>query len=152
MDHPFWESFAENSPLHWDNIASQFVNVKGALVCDPALPGGGPACVHTEDLKTLGGVPGGKPLSFQAFADANDEPLPFRNCDDNGGTTGYVPLGTGQMFYDPLQVSVCIGEDMPGSCLGSYYDFIRYSQSTQGHLNSQGFCFIDRQYPSPGGG
>jgi hypothetical protein len=56
------------------------------------------------------------------------------------------------MHYDPLKVPVCIGnESAPSKCLGSYYDFIRYSQSTQGHLNSQGFCFIDRQYPSPGG-
>ncbi len=33
-----------------------------------------------------------------------------------------------------------------------YYDFIRYTQSTQGHLNSQGLCFIDRRWPAPGGG
>ena len=33
-----------------------------------------------------------------------------------------------------------------------YYDYIRYSQSTQGHLNSQGLCYIDRQFPSPPGG
>ena len=33
-----------------------------------------------------------------------------------------------------------------------YYDYIRYTQSTQGHLNSQGLCYIDRQFPSPGGG
>jgi hypothetical protein len=33
-----------------------------------------------------------------------------------------------------------------------YYDFMRYTQSTQGHLNSQGLCYIDRQFPSPAGG
>jgi hypothetical protein len=29
---------------------------------------------------------------------------------------------------------------------------MRYTQSTQGHLNSQGLCYIDRQYPAPAGG
>jgi hypothetical protein len=146
MDHPFWESFAENSPLHWDNIAAQFVG-QTTMTCDPTMKDGGPTCVHTEDLKTLGGVPGKAPLDFTAFTDASDKPLPFRNC---VGPENYTPLGSGQMHYDPLTVPVCIGKNTPGSCLGSYYDFIRYSQSTQGHLNSQGFCFIDRQYPSPG--
>jgi hypothetical protein len=150
MDHPFWESFTENSPLHWDQIASQFMNVKGPMVCDPTMPSGGPTCVHTEDLKTLGGIPGMPALNFTAFEDANAKPLPFRNC---VSTTGYMAPGSGQMFFNPLKVSVCTsGQDSPDACLGSYYDFIRYSQSTQGHLNSQGFCFIDRQYPSPGGG
>jgi hypothetical protein len=147
MDHPFWESFAENSPLHWDHIAAQFVGTTG-MKCDSTQPSGGSTCVHTEDFRTLGGVSGGKPMDFTAFADANDEPLPFRDC---VGSL-YTPLGSGQMHYDPLKVPVCIGnESAPSECLGSYYDFIRYSQSTQGHLNSQGFCFIDRQYPSPGG-
>ena len=25
MDHPFWESFAEDTPVHWDQIAAQYV-------------------------------------------------------------------------------------------------------------------------------
>ncbi len=155
MDHPFWESFAENSPLHFDPIAAQFVG-KSQVTCDPTLPGGGPTCLHTEDLKTLGGGPTNPPLDFTAFADGNvssafpyGHPLPFRDC---VGSL-YTPLGEGQLHYDPLTVPVCIGNDARaavGECLGSYYDFIRYSQSTQGHLNSQGFCFIDRQYPAPG--
>ena len=33
-----------------------------------------------------------------------------------------------------------------------YYDYIRFTQSTQGHLNSQGLCYIDRHYPAPAGG
>jgi len=145
MDHPFWESFAENSPLHWDNIAAQFAG-RSSLTCDPTKAGGGPTCVHTEDLKTVGGVAGKPPLDFTAFADANNKPLPFRNC---VGGDNYTPPGNGQMHFNPLTVPVCIGKSSPGECLGSYYDFMRYSQSTQGHLNSQGFCFIDRQYPAP---
>ena len=30
-----------------------------------------------------------------------------------------------------------------------YYDYMQYDQSTQGHLNSDGLCFVDRHYPSP---
>ena len=41
-------------------------------------------------------------------------------------------------------------DDCPA--IRDYYDFIRYTQSTQGHLNSQGLCYIDRQYPAPAGG
>jgi hypothetical protein len=129
MDHPFWESFAENSPLHWDNIASQYIG-------KPM-----PVTVHTEDMKGV---------DFTAFADNKGDPVPVRNC----SSTCYTPMAGNQLHYDPLTVPVCIGntaEAAAGKCLASYFDFIRFSQSTQGHLNSQGFCFIDRQYPSPGG-
>jgi hypothetical protein len=116
MDHPFWESFAENSPLHWDNIASQYM----------------------------------KGVNFTSFDDGKGDPVPIRNC----SSTCYTPLPGNQLRFDPLEVPVCIGNEAAaaeGKCLASYFDYIRYSQSTQGHLNSQGFCFIDRQYPSPGG-
>ena len=67
------------------------------------------------------------------------------------------------MSFDTLSVMV----DPHGTCTGTvgqhyaqdncpairdYYDNMRYTQSTQGHLNSQGLCFIDRQYPAPAGG
>jgi hypothetical protein len=67
------------------------------------------------------------------------------------------------MFFSTLSVPI----DPNGTCTGAlnqdytldncpairdYYDYIRYTQSTQGHLNSQGLCFIDRQYPAPAGG
>jgi hypothetical protein len=129
MDHPFWQSFAENSPLHWDNVASQYIG-------KPT-----PITVHTEDMKGV---------NFTAFADNQGDPVPIRNC----MSSCYMPPPGNQLEFDPLTVPVCIGNETKaaaGECLGSYFDFIRYSQSTQGHLNSQGFCFVDRQYPSPGG-
>jgi hypothetical protein len=30
-----------------------------------------------------------------------------------------------------------------------YADYLTYNQSTQGHLNSDGLCFVSRNYPSP---
>jgi hypothetical protein len=125
MDHPFWESFAENSPLHWDQIAAQFVGSVGVPE------------VHTEDLKGV---------SFVEFTDKTGAPLPWRNCSG----ANYTPAGNGQMGFDALSVPVDPHASDPTKALRDYYDYIRYTQSTQGHLNSQGLCFIARQYPAPG--
>jgi hypothetical protein len=127
MDHPFWESFAENSPLHWDQIAAHYVGAAGVPL------------VHTEDLKGV---------SFLGFTDKTGAPLPWRNCSG----TNYMPPGSGQMNFDPLTVPVDPSATDPSKALRDYFDYIRYTQSTQGHLNSQGLCFIARQYPAPGGG
>ncbi len=137
MDHPFWESFAENSPVHWDPIAAQYIGVASPVA-------------HTEDMI---GVP------FAPFTDKNGEVLPWRGCE----AKEYTPPGTGAMTFSTLSVpqsphGTCTGtvgqdfskDDCPA--IRDYYDFLRYTQSTQGHLNSQGQCFIDRQYPAPAGG
>ena len=47
---------------------------------------------------------------------------------------------------------IAVSKTHPAEAIRDYYDYIRYTQSTQGHLNSQGLCFIDRQFPSPPGG
>jgi hypothetical protein len=140
MDHPFWESFAENSPVHFDQIAAQYVGQND-----------GGVVAHLEDLV---GVP------FYAFTDKTGTPLPWRNC---AGSSNYAPPDNGQMSFDTVSVPV----DPHGTCTGNigddytqddckaerdYYDYIRFTQSTQGHLNSQGLCFIDRHWPAPAGG
>ncbi len=127
MDHPFWESLAEDSPVHWDQIAAQYVGTTGVPEA------------HTEDMK---GVP------FYAFTDRTGTPLPWRNC----AGSNYTAPGNGQMYFDSLSVPVNPSETDPSKALRDYYDYVRYTQSTQGHLNSQGLCFIDRQYPAPPGG
>jgi hypothetical protein len=139
MDHPFWESFAEDTPVHWDDIAAQYV---GSMA--------NPVPVNTEDFVGV---------RFHPWFDKTGTPLPWRNC------VGpyYTPPGNGQMFFSTLSVPInpagtcmgTIGQDyMTATCpdIRDYYDYIRYTQSTQGHLNSQGLCFIDRQYPAPAGG
>jgi hypothetical protein len=137
MDHPFWESFAENSPVHWDQIAAQYIGVANPVA-------------HTEDM--IG-------VSFAPFTDKNGAVMPWRDCE----AMEYTPPGNGAMTFSTLSVP----QDPHGTCTGSvgqdfskddcpairdYYDFLRYTQSTQGHLNSQGQCFVDRQYPAPAGG
>jgi hypothetical protein len=132
MDHPFWQSFAEDTPVHWDDIAGQYVGVAGPS-------DGGLIESHIDDFH---GVP------FQPFTDHTGTPLPWRNC----AGPYYTPPGNGAMFFTTLSVPVCPHGTNPAVCIRDYYDYIRYTQSTQGHLNSQGLCFIDRQFPSPPGG
>jgi hypothetical protein len=139
MDHPFWESFEEDTPVHWDQIAAQYIGQNDVVA-------------HTEDFK---GVP------FNPFKDKNGAVMPWHFCESS---SNYTPPGNGAMSFstlnvpqDPTGQSPCtgtIGEDFSkDNCpdIRDYYDFIRYTQSTQGHLNSQGLCYIDRQYPAPGG-
>ena len=47
----------------------------------------------------------------------------------------------GPMAFDPQSVPRTAGTD---ACQGlrDYYDFTTYNQSTQGHLNSDGLCFV----------
>jgi hypothetical protein len=137
MDHPFWESFQEDTPVHWDQIAAQYIGVANPVA-------------HTEDLI---GVP------FNPFTDKNGNVMPWRDCEPSYYTTP----GNGAMSFSTLSVAqnpngVCtgaIGQDASKDhcpAIRDYYDFMRYTQSTQGHLNSQGLCYIDRQFPSPAGG
>jgi hypothetical protein len=85
--------------------------------------------------------------------------MPWRDCEPSLYTTP----GNGAMAFSTLSVP----QDPHGSCTGApgqdftqdqcpairdYYDFMRYTQSTQGHLNSQGLCYIDRRFPAPAGG
>ncbi len=130
MDHPFWESFVEDTPVHLDQIAAQYVGGDGGI---PEA--------HVEDMKGV---------SPSAFTDKTGTPLPWHNCSGSD----YTPLGNGQMFFYTKGVPIDpTGTCVQGNCpvIRDYYDFMRYTQSTQGHLNSQGACVVERQYPSPSG-
>ena len=136
MDHPFWESFEEDTPVHWNQIAAQYIGQTNPTA-------------HLEDFI---GVP------FSPFQDKNKVVMPWQWCENT-----YSPPSNGAMSFSTLSVPI----DPTGTCTGmigqdftmdncpairDYYDYIRYTQSTQGHLNSQGLCYIDRQYPAPAGG
>ena len=128
-DHPFWESFAEGSPLRFDQIASQYVGVKNPLAT-------------VEDMMGV---------DFTAFTDKTGKVLPMRTCVDSTLYTPPYPAGQ-QLNFDSLKVPVDKAGTDPPKALRDYYDYIRYTQSTQGHLNSQGLCFVSRNFPSPPGG
>ncbi len=128
-DHPFWESFAEDSPLRFDQIAAQYVGVSNPVAT-------------VEDMMGV---------DFTAFKDKAGNVLPMRTCVDS---SLYAPPYTpgDQLHFDPLTVPIDKAGTDPSKALRDYYDYIRYTQSTQGHLNSQGLCFVSRNYPSPPGG
>lgn len=123
-DHPFWESFAHDTPAHFDQLAS----------LAKKQPDG-------SFLVTLDDTAGVNPTAFKG-PDGN--PLPWRAC-----APGYMPPNTNaQMGFDTLSIPV----DASGAqarVIRDYRDYMSYDQSTQGHLNSDGLCFVTRHYPSP---
>jgi hypothetical protein len=121
-DHPFWESFVHEAPMHFDQIAARYV---------------GAASTPTAVLEDLKGV------DPTAFTDKEGNPLPWRTC-----TKDYAPTGKGSMGFDTRGIQVNPKGD-PASSLRDYYDFMTYGLSTQGHMNSDGLCFVRRHYPSP---
>ncbi|HVW27874.1 MAG TPA: hypothetical protein VHC69_21055 [Polyangiaceae bacterium] len=128
-DHPFWESFAEDSALRFDQIVAQYVGVSNPVA-------------SVEDMKGV---------DFTAFTDKTGKALPMRTCVDS--SLYMPPYAAGQqLHFDPLKVPVSKSATDPAKAIRDYYDYIRYTQSTQGHLNSQGLCFVSRNYPSPPGG
>ena len=133
MDHPFWESFAEDTPVHWDQIAAQYVGVDAAR-----------RRLHRVAHRGLQAASRSRPSPT-----TTGTPLPWRNCSG----PNYTPPGNGQMFFSTLSVpGLPAAAPTRPTCIRDYYDYIRYTQSTQGHLNSQGLCFIDRQFPRPPAG
>ena len=123
-DHPFWESFTHDTPAHFDQLAAL-------------------AKKQTDGsyLVTLDDTRG---VDYTAFKDAAGSPLPWRACD-----ASYTPPNTSaQMGFDSLSIPHNASGD-PASVMRDYADYMRYDQSTQGHLNSDGLCYVERHYPSP---
>jgi hypothetical protein len=59
---------------------------------------------------------------------------------------GHYDAPAGQMHFDPQAIGKSTD---PTTGFRDYYDFATYNQSTQGHLNSDGLCAVQRHYPSP---
>ncbi len=52
------------------------------------------------------------------------------------------------MGFDSLGIQYSPTGD-PSQVMRDYHDYMDYDQSTQGHLNSDGLCYVARNYPSP---
>jgi hypothetical protein len=126
-DHPFWDSVLHDSPAHFDQYAARVVGQQ-----DAGVP--------TVTLEMTQGV------DYTAYTDALGNHLNWRYCIDP--PTDVHPQFTGAMAFDPQSVPHATGND-PATGLRDYYDFASYDQSTQGHLNSDGLCAVERHYPSP---
>ena len=127
-DHPFWDSVLHDSPAHFDQFA--------ARVAGQGTDGSTP----TVTLEMTQGV------DYTAYTDAAGHPIQWRYCMDP--PTDVHPQFTGPMSFDPQSVPHAPGND-PATGLRDYYDFSTYNQSTQGHLNSDGLCFVKHDYASP---
>ena len=124
-DHPFWDSVLHDSPAHFDQFAARAVTTTGG------------AQVTLEDVQGV---------DYTAFSDIHGNALSWRYCLDPA--IDVHPKLTGAMRFDPQGVPAATGTD-PASGLRDYYDFATYNQSTQGHLNSDGLCYVRRNHPSP---
>jgi hypothetical protein len=122
-DHPFWESFVHDSPAHFDMIAAQHVGATGTVN------------VVLDDVKGVDPT---------AITDNEGAAVPWRWC-----SPFYTPPNMNpQMGFDPLDVPIELGGGQ-NFYIRDLKDFMRYNQSTQGHLNSDGLCFVQRHYASP---
>lgn len=122
-DHPFWDSFTHESPAHFDQLAA--LAVKDA------------EDKYNVTLENTAGV------NYTAF-EFGTEPLPWRSCVDSFTP----PNANEQMGFDSLNVPFNPSGN-PATSMRDYADYMTYNQSTQGHLNSDGLCFVERHYPSP---
>lgn len=125
-DHPFWDSVLHDSPAHFDQFAARVVGQ------DAGTP------IATLEMT--------KGVDYTAYTDSLGNPLTWRYCIEP--PTDVHSKFVGAMSFDPQSVPHAVGKD-PASGLRDYYDFATYNQSTQGHLNSDGLCFVRRNYPSP---
>jgi|CZKU01.1.fsa_nt_gi hypothetical protein len=129
-DHPFWDSVLHDSPAHFDQFAAR---VAGQGI-DAA------AVTPTVTVALTRGV------DYTSYTDALGNKLKWRYC--IAPPTDVHPQFNGPMAFDPQSVPHCTGSD-PSTGLCDYEDFTTYDQSTQGHLDSDGLCFVKRNYPSP---
>ncbi|MEI9948411.1 MAG: hypothetical protein WDO74_05375 [Pseudomonadota bacterium] len=123
-DHPFWDSVLHDSPAHFDQYAAR------------AISSGGSALVTLEDTRGV---------DYTAYSDTRGKPVDWRYCIEPA--TDVHPKLVGAMRFDPHGVPA--SDNDPAAGLRDYYDFATYNQSTQGHLNSDGLCYVQRNYPSP---
>ncbi|HEX3695148.1 MAG TPA: hypothetical protein VH374_07135 [Polyangia bacterium] len=133
-DHPFWDSVLHDSPAHFDQFAARVVppSTDGGVAAD-----GGATSTPTVTLDMTMGV------DYRSYTDAQGNPLKWRYCMDPP-TDSHAQF-TGAMAFDPQSVAHATGTDRTTGLL-DYYDFATYNQSTQGHLNSDGLCALQRHY------
>jgi hypothetical protein len=124
-DHPFWDSVLHDSPAHFDQFAARLVG---------------------QPVGTAATLEMTKGIDFGAYTDGLGNPVAWRTC--VAAPTDVHALFTGPMAFDRESVPrAATAADASG--FHDYYDFATYNQSTQGHLNADGLCAVQRHYPSP---
>jgi hypothetical protein len=144
-DHPFWDSVLHDSPAHFDQFAARVVPPAvdagapgdGGIDAAAGVADGGATPTPTVTLDMTRGV------DYRAYTDSNGMALKWRYCMDP--PIDVHPQLTGAMAFDSQTVPHATGGDRMSGLL-DYYDFATYNQSTQGHLNSDGLCALQRHY------
>lgn len=122
LDHPFFSDVEHDPNLFFDTFAAAAVGRPEGSV------------VRLEDLEGIDPT---------ALTDARGTPLPWRSCDGTAlPSSAQRSVATGSLAIDPAAP--------PRVALRGLGDFVRYVESTQGHMNGgEGICFVRRNYPSP---
>lgn len=119
VDHPFWNTVDHDAAELFFDQMAAAADEDGNLV--------------TDDLAAL---------DFTSFKDRAGSALPWRSC------VADKPPRPGTRSFDPG--SVTVNPSAPASlALRNYGDYVRYQQSTQGHLNADGLCAIRRNFDAP---
>lgn len=119
VDHPFWNTVDHDAAELFFDQMAIAASSDGTLV--------------TEDLAKL---------DFTSFKDASGQSLPWRSC------VAGKPVKTGTRKFDSGSVPVNPSA-APEVALRNYADYVTYQQSTQGHLNADGLCAIERRFAAP---
>jgi hypothetical protein len=126
LEHPFFSDTVHDSSLFFDQMAALAgMTVAGASLGIADLTGMDPT----------------------AFADRVGKTLPWRVCATDGAAPDLPrgkqrSFGVGHVLVDP--------NGDPREAFRDYADYVRYLQSTQGHLNGgEGLCYVKREYPAP---
>jgi hypothetical protein len=117
-DHPFWESFMHDTPAHFDQLAA--------------------LAKQQQDTSWLVTLDDTKGVIYTGFKVKSGAALPWHWCNWSGQTT--------DMMYTPPNMNPQMGFDDTGNSQPDYFAYMNWNQSTQGHLNADGLCFVKRNY------
>lgn len=119
IEHPFWHTVDHDAAELYFDQMAVAANQDGEL--------------SEADLSKL---------DFTSFKDQAGRDLPWRSClTDKAVKTGVRKFDSGSVPVNPTAA--------PESALRSYADYVAYQQSTQGHLNADGLCAIQRHFAAP---
>ena len=119
VDHPFWSTVDHDAAELYFDQFAAAASPDGELVLD--------------DLAAF---------DFTSFTDKDGKALPWRSC------IATKPVKSGTRRFDSGSVLVDPNA-APSVALRHYADYVSYQQSTQGHLNADGLCAIERMFAAP---
>lgn len=119
VDHPFWNTVDHDAAELYFDQMAAAASPDGTLVLD--------------DLASL---------DLTSFKDRSGAAIPWRSC------IAEKPVKPGTRKFDSGSVPVD-PNGAASTALRSYEDYVTYQQSTQGHLNADGLCAVERQFASP---